>query len=104
MRPVGAGPRAGEAPSGTPRQGHGQSRRMLAVGTIVVIVVVAVGVLIAFRIFGHMGKIAARNAARAPERREEARNAPRSAELSSCPKCGVYTGTPCDRPDCPIRA
>lgn len=76
---------------------------MLSFGKIMVIVVVAIGALIAFRVFSHMGKIAARNAARAPERREEPPQSPRAADLAACPKCKVYTETPCTQPDCPLR-
>ena len=80
---------------------------MLSFGKIMVIVAVAVGALIAFRVFGHMGKIAAHNKAREPERREEARREAqresRTADLASCPKCKVYTETPCGQPDCPLR-
>ena len=75
---------------------------MLSFGKIMVIVVVAVGALIAFRVFGAVSKSLGRQAP-PPERRDEAPRAPRSAELTSCPKCGVYTDTPCGQPDCPLR-
>ena len=74
---------------------------MLSFGKIMVIVVVAIGVLIAFRVFGGLNKIARRDPP-TPAPKADTRQAPRAAELSACPKCKVYTETRCGHPDCPL--
>lgn len=82
----------------------GHSTGMLSFGKVILIVVVIVGVMVAFSVAKRLRPPDQQRAAGSPP--DSAPNAGRannqSADLKACPRCGTYTQTACGKPDCPL--
>ena len=74
---------------------------MLSFGKILLIVVVAVGALLAYRIIGVVKNVSAERGQ--PPAPPKAGQSAKASELTSCPVCSTYTDAACDRTDCPLR-